>query len=177
MSRTKGDTLHAARLLQGKLVRLVQRRQRQLDQAQSDYRLALVMLVAEANAAAIDIVQQALENDRTAPELAADLRHARTRHHGVIDVEFPEVAPASDDLPPPLPARMIVAGVDLGSTERAVATLSTHARGADGNDAWGFAELPATDLYRYPEPGEPARQLADGRIVADTVADEAPAET
>jgi hypothetical protein len=64
-----------------------------------------------------------------------------------------------------------------------VATLVTHARGADGNEAWGLAELPIEPLadtergYRYPEPGEPARQLADGRIVADTVADEAPADT
>lgn len=183
MSRTKGDTLHAARLLQGKLVRLDQRRQRALDHAQSEYRIGLLMLVSGTDAGTLDIVQRAVDNDRTAPVLAADLRHATSKRPDIIDAEFPDVEPApeSDDLPPPLPsraepARMIVAGVDHG-TGPAVASLMTHARGADGNEAWGFAELPTPDAYRYPEPGERARVLADGRIVADTFADEAPADT
>jgi hypothetical protein len=178
MSRAKGDTLHAARLLQGKLVRLHQRRQRALDQAQSDYRIGLLMLVSGTDTGTIDVVQRALDNDRTAPELAADLRHATAKRPEIIDADFPEVEIDGDDLPPPLPApaRMIVGGVDLGAAP-GLAVLRISARGADGNETWGLADLPAPDAYRYPEPGEPARQLADGRIVAATVADEAPAET
>lgn len=189
MGKPARDTLHAARLLQGKLMRIVQRRQHQLDRAQADYRLSLVTLTAESDAGTLDVVQRALDNDRSAPELAADLRFASK--HGIIDAEFPEVgdaAPESDDLPPPLPMRTAIGQEPLPPLPESAypphgKPLPRPSNDGDGNEAWGIEPLADTlpdtrrGEYRYPEPGEPARQLADGRIVAATEADEAPAES
>ena len=178
------DTLHAARLLQSRLMRIVQLRQRQRDRAQADYRLALLRLTADTDSMTLDIVQRALDNDRSAPELAADLRHACTP--GIIDAEFPEAAPESEDLPPPLRCRqcgmMAQNGVQLhhvgcgvGAPTEEPAPL-TPRMVLDGNEEWGLPARPANEPaepladtlpgYRYPEPGEPAVQLPDGRVVA-----------
>lgn len=122
------DTLHAVRLLHGELVRLDGRRKRQIEKANADYRADLFIKISGADETVVAMVQQALDLDRQAPELAADLRHALWRKRNGMqqladqdDHEADTLPPESDDLPPRLPPHRVpiidepqlVMGIDL----------------------------------------------------------------
>ncbi len=173
MSKTR-TAIHQADLLRNEILRLDERRRRQIARADGAFQLDLHALVSGRVPWLLDMVQGALEHAVQMPELARSLRQAR----GMSDPhEAPVEPPGSlvleaDDLPPPLPPRAVM-GIDQGSAP-GFGLVAAISREGDGNEAWGMptrvprfeADLPRT-MPRYPEPGEPARQLDDGTVVFD----------
>jgi hypothetical protein len=134
MSKTRRDAIHQAGLLQNEILRLDERRRRQIARAEGAFQLDLHALVDGRAPWLLDMVQTAVEHSAQLPGLAASLRTAR----GMGD------APERALEPPGMPTRVPRFEPDLPLV--------------------GPAPRPEP---RYPEPGEAARVLDDGSVVAD----------
>jgi hypothetical protein len=151
-----GDgVLDRAKRLQGELVRLGERRSRQVERVEGAFRLDLLAAIHGEPDWLVDLVHRALEAEPTQQALVTDLVHAmaETRERLVRASEAVRMTGA---------ARPLVDGIDFGNPPGALAPLVLDAPVAES------VEHSATlhESLRYPEPGEPARMLDDGTIVA-----------
>ncbi len=168
MSKTR-TAIHQADLLRNEILRLDERRRRQQARADVAFQLDLHALVSGRAPWLLDMVQGALEHAVQMPLLARSLREAR----GMADPQEPAIEPPgslvleADELPPPLPRTVM--SIDYGATPGHAVRVAVD---PDGNEAWGMPHLAdalqqVPSPRRYPEPGEPARQLDDGTVVFD----------
>lgn len=152
--------LDRAKRVQAALTKLVERRERIVQRAGSEFRLDLLAAIDQVDDETMSLVQRGLAMDRAeqglqyALQLAIDerneARRVSTRRSGSAGVPMPSVFmdphEAETDAPPPLPESF-----ELG----------------DEDDLSGLdAPLPGAVELRYPEPGEPAVTLPDGTVVA-----------
>lgn len=151
------QALDRAKAVQRTLTRLVERREQRTARAQAEFRLDLLAAIDTVDDETIALVQRGLAIDRCeaglqyALQLAVDERNearrravdplADTRRSGDDD----DLHEAETILPPALPSTVEVGDADLIVLDD---------------------EVPGPE--RYPEPGEPAVELPDGRIVAAT---------
>jgi len=195
VSGSKG-ALHEAKLLEGRLVRLIQRRDRQAAKAEADFLLDLLaelkkqpewLIVAVRNALQYDKRQEALlvcinsvlaidkrNREASAPvgrPIVIDGPETAAREFGVgSDTHL--AAKRFHENPPPAPVQVLVdsdgyvVGVPDPSLPRFQYDPATVEPGAERLAAAGEAAVNALIAARYPEPGEPAVELPDGRVVA-----------
>jgi hypothetical protein len=150
--------LDRAKRVQAALTKLVERRERIVQRAGSEFRLDLLAAIDQVDDETMSLVQRGLAMDRAeqglqyALQLAIDerneARRVSTRRSGSpqvppLDVTFDPHEAETDAPPPP-------SSEDLGD-ELELSDIPVPP---------GVAEL------RYPEPGEPAITLADGTVVA-----------
>jgi hypothetical protein len=164
----KGGAIDRAKQLQGKLVRLAERRERHVRNATGDFILDLNAAIIDQPQWLVAMVRQALAQDAGQSFLYLQLVEAMSRH-GEAETERPPPLLDLDDIgipvgddepdeplprPPPLPDALTEA-----ATERMIEETFSSDERAD-------VPPPTALAYRYPEPGEEAIELPDGTIVA-----------
>jgi hypothetical protein len=171
MSRAPRDAYHAARLLQNELARIAGKRERQIGRANGEFQLELMHTVAGAERPTLALVVQVLREDASQMHLTRALETLLGAESKSANDERRDTEPPPFELrrPAPLPERMSDGGPGLLEPLPA----SAYAPGATALEPIDaeFEEAADDELpqgYRYPEPGEPAIELPDGRIVADT---------
>lgn len=186
------QALDRAKRVQAALTKLVERRERVVQKANAEFRLDLIAVVDDVDDDTLALVQRGLAMDRAeqglqyALQIAVDDRNeARRRALGSglgerqVDTrrsrdEDPHEA--ITEAPPPLPTDLDLGDEDVvllddpGSAEpfgEAFERLAQPGRiGAPMADAPAVVDVELPEGYRYPEPGEPAVELADGTVVA-----------
>lgn len=173
MSKPQRDAYHAARLLQNELTRLEAKRMRAITKANSDFQLDLLGTIRGADPATLKLVRQVLREDVThrhvsfALETAHEAETDDDAHERQTDAPTPmqlvdEVEGRPSSIPPPPPSEPELDGNERWGLRPAPRVL---AGALDvGTEPSNDSDLPPG--YRYPEPGEPATQLPDGRVVA-----------
>ena len=166
MSRAPRDAYHAARLLQNELARIALKRERQIGKANSDFQLELIQAVSGAAPSALQLVRQVLREDASQMHLASALSTLLADGRPTPPAALEDERSERETEPP------------IALTAARVLSRVEHAGiGAGGGDDEPidaeFEEVSDSgpgvddDGYRYPEPGEPAIELPDGRVVAD----------
>lgn len=168
-------SLDLAKHLSSKLCRIVERRDRQVEKATSAFRLEMLAALDDADDETIDLVQRGLKHDggsqflRLALQTALDerARATQTRRSGDIALTGADAAAIMRDAPPP----RFEVGPDSDDAPLVISTpeQATELLGSsDAGDAARaiLADGPDEGELRYPEPGEPAVTLPDGRVVA-----------
>jgi hypothetical protein len=163
MSRTRRDAIHQAGLLHGQVRRLEQRRQRQIEKADRAFRLDLLALVGMYEPWLTKLVQGALDAVPQDHELAAALRRARENPSESLTAPTTRADELTTETVEPLEEEALN---DAATAE--MLAMANHARWQQESPPPlpSQSNAPAEREYRYPEPGEPAIQLPDGRVVA-----------
>lgn len=156
--------LDRAKRLQAALGKLAERRDRQIDKANGEFRLDLLAVIDGVDSETVGLVMRGLAIDREQHYLQLTLQLALDERDEARRTPVPAPLPttlrsrsspgfhgdpheAETDAPPPL----LPSSYDLG----------------DEDDLTGLDEpLPVLGEVRYPEPGEPAVTLPDGTVVA-----------
>lgn len=183
---------HQAGLLQNKIARLDDRRVAQLRRVELAFNVDLLAIVESHSPQILDLVQMGLDNDPGSRPLAMALRKARNPMRTLVMPEDPHERPtdAEELAPPRLPGLLAMthpAFNDNGPATPRVPPPATYERSAvemvqgvngilarvpevaecDMETAGWTDPAPAPErVYRYPEPGEAAMTLPDGRVVA-----------
>lgn len=171
-ARKRGGVLHDAKLLQGQLVRLAERRERRVSRATGEFEIDLIAAISAQPLAIARMVLQAVSLDQSQAFLQRALAEALVQQSELLRAKRAaaetEPAPPPDEVddsfeatfrpPPPImppPPRLPVMPVFDDDTDE-----------PDDIDALERTVVAADSLLRYPEPGEPARMLPDGSVVA-----------
>jgi|SRR6187551_1773529 len=159
------QALDRAKRVQAALTKLVERRERVIARASSEFRLDLLAVIDKVDDETMSLVQRGLAMDRAEQGLQYALQLAIDERNEARRVASPtqrsrEIDPheAETDVPPPLPQVFgLPSSFDLGDEDDLSGLDDEPSPAAPGDDVQG---------YRYPEPGEPAMTLPDGTVVA-----------
>jgi hypothetical protein len=183
------EALDQAKRLQGHIVRLAERRERQVQRATGEFQLDLLAAIEAVPDGVVSMVMQAVRLDpgqaylQLALSIALDERlERRARMRGLREVDrVGDLVMFDGDGDAPLPSeaetepppRFEIEG-DAGALAELDAELESPMEGDDArplDSVFGeaferLAQPGKVGGYRYPEPGEPATVLPDGTVVA-----------
>ncbi len=170
------DALDAAKRLHGVIGRLAERRERQVQKATGEFQLDLLAAIKDQPDEILEMIMRAVMLDpgqaylQLALSMAVDERNDRRAHLRFdrrTDTERSRASEAETESPPAPEAfggfeiegdPGILADLVPPALSGPVPSFASLASPMDGDDV--------DEGGRYPEPGEPATVLPDGRVVA-----------
>lgn len=158
------EALDQAKRLQGIIVRLAERRERQVQRATGEFQLDLLAAIEAAPNGIVNMVMQAVRLDpgqaylQLALTIALDERNERRERIGRVDGAARSTSEAETEPPP---------AFEIEGDPGELAHLESPMESDDAPPLGSaFGEAFGRRAYRYPEPGEPATVLPDGTVVA-----------